>query len=183
MAHKPVGSGSSFSISGTSAQSDIISKQSDTLRVVSVNSDCFVAIGTNPVSTNSNYYVRTNSSETISIGQVKSQKVVGVTTGATTIIDFPSGTESSFEVGDSVQLTGISPAGINTNFAIVSSINASSGYDGYYSTRLVLNWDTSSQSTPTDSIGELREVFKVSGKSSGASGALYIQQVQIKGVT
>lgn len=182
MAHKPVGSGSSFSISETSAQSDIISKQSDTLRVVSVNSDCFVAIGTNPVSTNSNYYVRTNSSETISIGQVKSQKVVGVTTGATTIIDFPSGTESSFEVGDSVQLTGISPTGINTNFAIVSSVNTSSGYDGYHSTRLVLDWDTSNQSTPTNSVGELREVFKVSGKSTGSSGALYIQQVQITGV-
>lgn len=182
MAHKPVGSGSSFSISGTSAQSIIFPKRSDTLRVVSVSSDCFVAIGTNPVSTNIDYYVGANSSETISIGQVKSQKVVGVTTGATTIIDFPSGTESPFEVGDSVQLTGISPTGINTNFAIVSSINASSGYDGYYSTRLVLDWNTSSQSTPTNSVGELREVFKVSGKSTGASGALYIQQVQVTGV-
>lgn len=85
-------------------------------------------------------------------------------------------------MGDSVQLTGISPTGINTNFAIVSSINASSRYDGYYSTRLVLDWNTSSQSTPTNSVGELREVFKVSGKSTGASGALYIQQVQVTGV-
>jgi hypothetical protein len=28
----------------------------------------------------------------------------------------------------------------------------------------------------------LREVFKVSGKSSGSSGALYVQQVQVSGV-
>ena len=182
MAHKPVGSGSSFSISGTSAQSIIIPKKTDTLRVVSVNSDCFVAIGTNPISTNSDYYVSANTSETISIGQVKSQKVVGVITGTSTIINFPEGTDSPFNVGDSVQLTGISPIGINTNFAIVSSVDSSSGFDGYYSTRLTLNWDTSSQSTPTNSVGELREVFKVSGKSSGSSGALYVQQVQVSGV-
>lgn len=51
MAHKPVGSGSSFSVNGTSSQSTIIPKQSDTLRVVSVTSDCHVAIGTNPTAT------------------------------------------------------------------------------------------------------------------------------------
>jgi len=182
MSHKPVGSGSSFSISGTSSQSNVVVKQSDTLRIVSVTSDCHIAIGTNPIATNSNYYVAANSSETISIGQVKSQKVIGVTTGSTTIIDFPSGTESSFEVGDAVQLTGIVPTGINTTFAIVSNLNASSGHNGYYSTRLTLNWNTESQSSPTNSIGELREVFKVAGKTSSGSGTLYIQQVQVKGV-
>lgn len=182
MAHKPVGSGSSFSISGTSAQSDIIVKQSDTLRLVSVTSDCHVAIGTNPTATNSNYYIPAGGSETISIGPVKSQKVAGVTTGTSTIITFPEGTGGPFEVGDSIQITGISPSGINTTFAIVSSIDTSSSYDGYYSTRIYLDFDTSSQGPVTNSNGELREVFKVAGKSSGASGTLYIQQVQVTGV-
>ncbi len=181
MAHKPVGSGSSFSVSGTSSQSEIIVKQSDTLRVVSADSGCHVAIGTNPTATNSNYYVASGESVTLSIGPVKCQKVVGVTTGSTTIIDFPSGTGSPFEVGDTVQLTGISPSGINTNFAYVSSVDSSSGYDGYFSTRITLDLNTSAQGEVTNSYGELREVFKVAGKTAGSSGTLYLHQVQISG--
>lgn len=182
MSHKPVGSGSSFSISGTSAQSGIIVKQSDTLRVVSVTSDCHVAIGTNPTATNQNYYIPAGGTESLSIGPVKSQKVVGVTTGTSTIIDFPSGTGSPFEIGDALELTGISPSGINTNFAYVISVNNTSSYDGYFSTRIILDWNTSGQGAVTNSNGLVREVFKVAGKSSGASGALYIQQVQVSGV-
>lgn len=181
MAHKPVGSGSSFSVSGTSSQSIVIPKQSDTLRVVSVSSDCHVAIGTNPTATAADYYVPAGGTETLSIGPVKSQKVVGITTGSTTIVQFPAGTGSPFEVGDSVQLTGISPSGINTTFAYVSEVDNSAGYDGYFSTRITLDWDTSGEGEVIDSDGELREVFKVAGKTSGASGTLYVQQVQFTG--
>lgn len=181
MSHRPVGTGSSFSISGTSSQSGIISKQIDTLRVVSVGSDCHVAIGTNPTATNSDYYVPSGSSATLSIGTVKSQKVVGVTTGTSTIIDFPAGTGSPFEIGDAVELTGIIPVGINTNFAYVTSVDNSTSYDGYFSTRITLQWDTSGQGALTNQTGYLREVFKVAGKTSGSSGTLYIHQVQITG--
>ena len=124
MAHKPVGNTKSISTSNTSARSDVISKQSNSLRVVAVGADCHVAIGTNPTATASNYYVASGTSEVISLGNVKSQRVVGVTTGSTTTIDFPEGTGSPFEVGDSVELTGISPTGINTSYAIVSSETA-----------------------------------------------------------
>lgn len=183
MAHKPVGSGSSFSITGTSSQSSIIVKQSDVLRVVSVDSDCHVAIGTNPTATIEDYYVPSGGTASLSLGSVKCQKVVGITTGILTTIDFPAGTGSPFEVGDSVQLTGISPAGINTSYAIVSSIDNSASYNGYFSTRLYLEWDTTNQGPVTDPEGELREVFIVSGKTSGSSGTLYVQQVQIAGAS
>ena len=181
MSHRPVGSGSSFSISGSSSQSGIFPKQSDTLRVVSVGSDCHVAIGTNPTATSANYYVPSGTSATLSIGPVKSQKVVGVTTGTTTTIHFPAGTGSPFEVGDAVELTGITPVGINTNFAYVTFIDDSAGYDGYFSTRIVLQWNTSGQGALVNQNGYLREVFKVAGKTSGSSGTLYTQQVQISG--
>lgn len=181
MTHRPVGSGSSFSISSSSSQSQIIEKRSDVLRVVTVGTDCHVSIGTNPTATNNDYYVPSDGVATLSLGPVKSQKVVGITTGILTTIYFPSGTGSPFEVGDSVELTGISPSGINTNFAIISAIDNSAGYDGYFSTRLYIDWDTSNQISPSSSDGELREVFKVAGKSSGSSGVLYVQQVQVTG--
>jgi hypothetical protein len=182
MAHKPVGNTKSISTSNTSARSDVISKQSNSLRVVAVGADCHVAIGTNPTATASNYYVASGTSEVISLGNVKSQRVVGVTTGSTTTIDFPEGTGSPFEVGDSVELTGISPTGINTSYAIVSSVDSSSGYSGYFDTRIVIDWDTSGQGAVTAGTGELREVFKVAGKTSTGTGTLYVQQVQVSGV-
>ena len=146
------------------------------------NSDAIAAISGNPTATASNYHVASGTSEVISLGNVKSQRVVGVTTGSTTTIDFPEGTGSPFEVGDSVELTGISPTGINTSYAIVSSIDSSSGYSGYFDTRIVIDWDTSGQGAVTAGTGELREVFKVAGKTSTGTGTLYVQQVQVSGV-
>mgnify|MGYP003134733574 FL=1 len=102
MTHNPVGNGVSFSTATTSAQSSIIAKQSDSLRVVSVTADAHVAIGTNPVAAITDYYIPAGGTATLSLGTVKSQKVVGVTTGTSTIIDFPEGTGSAFDVGDVV---------------------------------------------------------------------------------
>jgi hypothetical protein len=105
MAHQPVGNGTSFAISGTNAQSISINHQSDTLRLVSVGAPAHVAIGTNPTATNLNYYIASNQEATISLSRPSSQRVVGITTGTTTIIDFPEGTGSPFSVGDAVSLT------------------------------------------------------------------------------
>ena len=62
-------------------------------------------IGTNPTATVDNFYVPVTDATEISLGPVRSQRVVGVTTGTTTLIDFPEGTGSPFEIGDAVSLT------------------------------------------------------------------------------
>jgi len=84
MAHQPVGNGTSFAITSSNAQSSAISHQSDTLRVVAVGAPAHVAIGTDPTATNANYYVASGQEATISLGRPSSQRVVGITTGATT---------------------------------------------------------------------------------------------------
>jgi len=187
MAHKPVGSGVSFAVATVSAASGIITHFTDTVRVHAFDGDAHVVVGFDPTAANSDYYVPSGGTATLSIGRPKSQKVVGVTTGATTIIDFPAGSGCPFEVGDKVQLTGIVPAGINdttTGLPVLSIQNGSfssnsNGDPGYFSTRLTLDYNTSSQGPVTDGEGELRDVFKVAAK--GTASGLYVQQVQISG--
>ena len=184
MAHNPVGSGASFTINATSAQSDAIFQQTHTLRIISVGCPAHVAIGTNPTATSTNYYVKSDGESAISLGKVTSQKVIGVTTGTTTIIDFPEGTGSPFNVGDSVSLT-VSGVQSYYNFThkIVASVNNSTNIDGYYSTRIVIDTDSSGIVTAFSSSNdaEMRKSFKVAAVAPSGTGSLYIQQVQVTG--
>lgn len=183
MAHQPVGNGTSFAISGTNAQSISINHQSDTLRLVSVGAPAHVAIGTNPTATNLNYYIASNQESTISLSRPSSQRVVGITTGTTTTIDFPEGTGSPFSVGDAVSLTVNEQSYYDFNHKIVSSVDASSNFDGYYSTRIVINHDSSGIVTTFNSpYAELRGSFKIGAIAATGNGTLYAQQVQVSGV-
>ena len=192
MAHKPVGSGVSFAASATTATSGIMTHFTDTVRITAFGGDAHVVTGTDPTSSRFDYYIPTGTSATLSIGRPRSQKVVGVTTGTTKIIDFPAGTGSPFEVGDKVQLTGIVPTGINGGISaagigltVLSVLNGSfssnsNGDPGFFSTRLTLAHDTSAQGPVTIKEGELRDVFQVA--AVGTASAVYVQQVQITGV-
>ena len=85
-------------------------------------------------------------------------------------------------LGDRVEITGISPSGINTNSVVIASIDRTSAtlnadYAG--KVRMTLTWNTSAQGAVTDSEGEVRKVVKVAALGSG--GSLYAQQVQISG--
>lgn len=131
--------------------------------------------------------INTSTSVWIAAGQefiwkenAASQNVVGVTTGVTTTITLPEGQFTEFSVGDYVQLTGIAPSGINTNFTTIASVNTSlNPTNGGYSRVLTLNWNTSSQGAVTVSTGEIRKVVKVA--ASAASGKVHITEVQIAG--
>ena len=68
-----------------------------------------------------------NTDEIIRLGTKSSQRVVGVTTGTTTIIDFPEGTgQMPFRVGDAVTLTGVQIY-LTFTHKIVDSVNVISG--------------------------------------------------------
>ena len=135
---KPVGVNTTFATSTTSARSVAISQQSDTIRVVAESAGAYVAIGTLPTATHDNFYVTSTDPEKISIGPVLANRVVGITTGTTTTIDFPEGTGSPFVAGDAVSLTVSGQSNFDFSHKIVSSVDSSSGNDGYFSTRILL---------------------------------------------
>ena len=181
MAHRPVGAGSSIAINVTSLQSSAFSVQSNVLRVVSVGAGAHVAIGTNPTATTSNYYIPNGQSTTLSISPVSSQIVSGITTGATTTIDFPEGTASPFESGDTVTLTADSQPYYNFTHAVVLSVNKSSDPNGFFSERIVVDTNTSGIMTALSTNAFLRKSLKVSARTDSGNAILYIQQVQITG--
>lgn len=183
MAHQPVGNGTSFSISATNAQSIAISHQSDTLRFVSVAAPSHVAIGTNPIATSDDYYIASGQEATISLGRPSSQRVVGITTGLSTTIDFPEGTGSPFSIGDAVSLTVNGQSYYDFSHKIVNSVDTSSNISGYYNTKITIDHDSSGILTAFNSeYAELRGSFKIGAISASGSGTLYAQQVQISGV-
>lgn len=178
--HKPVGLGTSVAIASASATlSSAISVQSDTLRVVAVGSGTFVAIGTNPTASSTDYYVPSGGTATLGLSPT-SQRVVSIIRGTNTVINFPEGTDSPFVEGDYVTLTSIGQSYYNFTHQPVISVNRSSSYDGYFSTRITIGTNTSGIVTAFSSDGDLRESIKVSSYGTG-TGVLYIQQVQISG--
>jgi len=177
---KPVGINTVVSTSATSTQTSAFSQQSDALRVVAETAGVYVAIGTNPTATNENYYVSTNETETITIGPIASQRVVGITTGSTTIVDFPEGTGCPFAVGDAVSLTVNGQSAFDFSHKIVIDVNTTSDRGGYFNTRATIDHDSSSgnPSALTAPYAELRKSIKVAVKTESGTGKAYIQQVQ-----
>ena len=194
MALNPVGSGASIALTTDTANTtSSIAQKANTLRVVLVGADAVqgahVAIGTDASATTSDFYVVKNEPASINIFRPSSQKVVGITTGATTLIDFPEGTGSPFAVGSRVDLTvtGQSYYDDVVGFATVSKVWSGSGRNGYFSTRITVDADTSGIVTAysSDNYAELRKSFKVSALAKGGAvtgkSTLYYQQVQISG--
>jgi len=177
---KPVGVNTTFATSTTSAQSVNILQQSDSIRVVAEGAGVHVAIGTNPTATVDNFYVGVTDDQQISLGPVRSQRVVGVTTGTTTIIDFPEGTGSPFEIGDAVSLTVTGQSNFDFAHKIVSSIDTSAGVHGYFATRLTVDHDSSSVTDAFESVeATLRRSIRVACKTNAGTGTVFIQQVQV----
>ena len=191
MAHQQVGDLVSFTATSSSVQSSALPQKTQYLRLVAVAQAAHVAIGTNPTATTANYYLAADVPEVISIGQARSQPVVGITTGATTTIEFQEGTGSQFTVGDTVNLTVTDQDYYDTAVtgAIVTSVNEKSALGSGDGTQgfgriIVVAANTVAIATAYDSsnYAELRNAFKVAGIRSGSSNAVIkVQQVQVVG--
>ena len=177
MTHRPVGVGASFNFSaGTATTSTAFSVQSDTIRVVAVGAAAHIAVGGTPSATTADYYVPSGGTATLALTKA-SNRVAGVTTGTTTIVDVPEGTQVPFGVGDYVTLSG----SLHHNFTHVQvlSVDTSSGVNGFFQTRMVVNYNSSGIVTAFSSPdASVTASNKVSAFGSGA-GVLYHQQVQI----
>jgi len=177
--HKPVGLGSSIAItSGTATTSSALSVQTKALRVVAT-APAFIAIGTNPTASTTDYYVPSGGTAVLALSPA-SQTVVGITTGTTTTITFPEGTGSPFGVGDFVSLTSVGQPYYNFTYQPVTAVDSSTGYNGYFSTRVSIGTNTSGIATAFSTDGNLRKSIKISAYGAGA-GSLYYQQIQIAG--
>ena len=187
-AHQQVGDLVSFTATASSVQSSAIPQKTQYLRVVAVTEPAHVAISTNPTATTANYYLVGDVPEVISIGKPRSQPVVGITTGSTTIIEFQEGTGSQFTVGDTVNLTVTDQSYYDdaVSSAIVTAVNETyePNADSGYCRRITLSANTTAIATAysTSNFAELRNVFKVAGIRAGSSNAVIkAQQVQVVG--
>ena len=206
MALNPVGAGTSLALvaAGTVVQNQTGAQthQSAYLRCVAV--DCPVNVAVSGGSTAAatagitSFFVRKDSSETLFIGKPRSNRVVGLTTetDGTVTIDFAEGTGTPFNGGDAVSLTVTGQDYYDFSHKIVNSVNSTSGLNGYYSTRINVDYDygddnpggiqTTFNNAGQVSWAEMRSSFVVGAQSAtglGAQGqgALYIQQVQTSG--
>lgn len=177
MSHRPIGVGASFNFTaGTATTSTAFSVQSSVLRVVAVGGAAHISVGSTPSATSSNYYVPSGGTETLALTKA-SNRVVGVITGATTIISVPEGTQVPFGIGDYVTLSG----SLYHNFthAEVLSVDSSSGINGFFQTRMIVNHNSSGIVTAFNSPdASVTASNKVSAFGTG-TGILYYQQVQI----
>lgn len=168
-------------MTGAAVTSNPIALRSGFLRIVP-EQDAYVEVAPTPTistSTSASIFVKAGT-ELILKETAITQTIVGVTTGATTVVTLPQGTFSDFSAGDIVELTGIVPAGINTTAATVASVDATnSAGTGGFNRVITLTWNTSSQGPVTTSTGVLRRTTKVA--AFGASGKLHITEIQIAG--
>ena len=195
MALQPVGSGSSIA-SGASASHAKFSHKTDAVRVYADGCTATVAVGNTAVAAATDFIIPANHEpETINIGRPSAQRVVGITTTATTtIIDFPEGIGAPFYVGQRVSLTVTDPQNRHFEFTDkpIASINNTSNVGGYFGTRLVVTHNYgaivgvhTAYISSEGQTAELRDVVHISalakpnGHGLAATGAVHFQQVQV----
>ena len=160
------------------ATSASIPLKSGYLRVTPAGGDAFVEVGTNPTATDDSSLFVPVDTPTVFKESVASIQTVSVTNASAAIkFGFPSGTEAPFVVGDTVQVTGWAPSGINTTSASVTAVTGPDPINGVQSGTVTLNYGDANLSA-TDGVGEIRKVVKVAVRGSGKT---HISEVQIVG--
>ena len=160
------------------ATSASIPLKSGYLRVTPAGGDAFVEVGTNPTATDDSSLFVPVDTPTVFKESVASIQTASVTNASAAIkFGFPSGTEAPFVVGDTVQVTGCAPSGINTTSASVSAVTGPDPINGVQSGTVTLNYGDANLSA-TDAVGEIRKVVKVAVRGSGKT---HISEVQIVG--
>jgi hypothetical protein len=181
MAHRPVGTGSSVAFTaGVASTSNPFSVQSSVLRVVAVGGAAHIAVGSTPSATGGDYYVPSGGTATLALSKA-SNRVVGVTTGTTTTIIVPEGTQVPYGTDDYVTLTVTGQSYYDFTHQKVLSVDTTAGIDGYFQTRMIVNYNSSGIVTAFSATdATIINSNKVSAYGVG-SGTVYYQQVQISG--
>ena len=196
MAHSPiVGTGISFAAIAAGTVSTSFAIKSPYLRITPRSAGAHVAFSQTAATVTTDeggYYIPSGTSETLAMSRY-SQKIVGITIGATTVLTCPEGQTMPFNVGNLVKLvcpiTSSNGDIVNQyNFtAQVTAIdNTASTYDGTFQTKVTVDAVTTGVSTAwTASNGRADTVLYSAGrliaKTDGASTDVNIIQVQTAG--
>ena len=190
MAHRTVGAGQSIALTGTATTSSAFKVQSNVLRIVATGANAFVAIGTDPVATTSDYIVTTQGSESLAMLRM-SQRVVGITKGSTTVLEAPEGTQMPFNIGDRVTLDYEGDSTNDSNYTTlindtkVVGKSRSAGISGDFSEKITVEANTAGVSTAFTPTGNatlfLSNKVSVISPNPTAASVVYIQQVQTTG--
>lgn len=166
----------------SSQQSDAFAHKTDAIRIVALSENAYVDIGTNPDAGPTNFLVTVGEPEILSLGAPKNQQVVGITTGATTVISLPEGTGSPFDVGDTVSLTVTGQSYYDFTHQSVTAVNTGNRIDGY-TPKVTINTSTAGIVTAlsADSRATLRNSLKIAAEARSSTGTLHCQQVQNAG--
>ena len=162
------------------ATSGSIALKSGYLRVTPAGGDAFVEVGSNPTATDDSSIYVPQKTSLVFKESVASCQTTSVTNAAAAIkFGLPSGTEAPFVVGDTVQVTGCAPSGINTTSASVSAVTGPDPINGVQSGTVTLNYGDANLSA-TDAVGEIRRVVKVDVSQVGTN-KVHITEVQNAG--
>ena len=195
MAHSPiVGTGISFAATATSGMTTSFAIKTPYLRITPRGAGAHVAFSQTArtvTADTGSYFIPDGTSATLAMSRY-SQKVVGITIGATTVLTCPEGQQMPFNVGNVVQLvcpiTSSNGDIVNQyNFvALVSAIDNSQGPDGDFQTKVTVDAITTGVSTAwTASNGRADTVLysagRLAARTDGAAGNINIIQVQTTG--
>ena len=190
MAHRTVGAGQSIALTGTATTSSAFKVQSNVLRIVATGGNAYVAIGTDPVATASDYIVTTQGPESLAMLK-QSQRVVGITKGTTTVLQAPEGTTMPFNIGDRVTLDFEGNTKNDSNWTTlindtkVVGKSRSAGVGGDFSEKITVEANTAGVSTAFTPTGNatlfMSNKVSVISPNPTAAAVVYIQQVQTTG--
>jgi len=190
MAYRTVGAGQSIALTGTATTSTAFKVQSNVLRIVASGADAYVAIGTDPVATTTDFLVPSSEPESLAMLKM-SQRVVSITKGSTTTLAAPEGTQMPFNIGDRVTLDFEGDATNDSNYTTlindtkVVGKSRSAGVGGDFSEKVTVEANTSGVSTAFTPTGNatlfMSNKVSVISPNPTAASVVYIQQVQTTG--
>ena len=189
MAYRTVGAGQSIALTGTATTSTAFKVQSNVLRIVASGADAYVAIGTDPVATTTDFIVTSDEHESLAMLKM-SQRVVSITKGATTTLAAPEGTQMPFNLGDRVTLDA--PAAlIDSNWLTlindtkVVGKSRTAGVGGDFLEKITVEANTAHITTAfspqTHATLFMSNKVSVISPNPTAAAVAYIQQVQTTG--
>ena len=192
MAYRTVGAGQSIALTGTATTSTAFKVQSNVLRIVASGAHAYVAIGTDPVATTTDFLVSSGEPESLAMLKM-SQRVVGITTidGGKTVLSAPEGTQMPFNLGDRVVLDYEGDSTNDSNYTTlindtkVVGKSRSAGISGDFSEKVTVEADCSGISTAFTPTGNatlfMSNKVSVISQNPTAGSVVYIQQVQTTG--
>ena len=165
-----------------SQKSDAFAHKTDAIRIVAIGASAYVEIGTEPDAGPTNFLVIVGEPEILSLGAPKNQQVVGITTGATTVVSLPEGTGCPFNVGDTVSLTVTGQSYYDFTHQSVTAVNTGNRVDGY-TPKVSISTSTAGIVTAfsAGNIANLRNSLKIAAETRSSTGTLHCQQVQNAG--